>query len=238
MKILLVLQFWARDKAEAMKRARLIADLQHEHCDRADFLFVSRFDCPHDPETVKQVSRKFNTYTTISKRRGTGWPLGCNDLFFGSLDWIYSNVVAGKIPAYKAILTFEADSCPLHSNWLQQLSSEWDAAGTKVYGPQVDPGPHINGNTMLSGDLQFLKWLSRDIGGCTPHGGWDFVLREELIKRGVVNALSMRSWWRCPSVNAETYEQLLAQNVCFLHGCKDDSLVKLVRQKFNLPPTV
>lgn len=233
-KILLALQFWNGDKSAAMKVARLVADLQVEHSEKADFLFVSRFDTPHDPETVSHVSRKFNTHTCVSKRRGTGWPGGCNDLFFGTIDWIYSHLEARAIPAYKAVLLFESDSCPLHNNWIQQLSEGWDIARTKMYGPLLENGPHINGNCMMSCDMNYLKWISREKGGCSPIGGWDYILYPEFKRRGAVNAPGMRSWWRVPTIDLGTYEQLLRQNVCFLHGCKDDSLIKLVRQRFNV----
>lgn len=231
-KILLALQFWEGDKAEAMKRARLIADLQHGHSDKADFLFVSRFDCSHDMGTVEQVSRKFNTFHIINRRRGVGWPHGCNELFFGTMDWVYSYMEAGRIPDYKAVLTFEADSAPLHPNWINDLSSAWDAANVKVYGPLLENGPHINGNCMMSADKQFLYWLTRQKGGCTPVGGWDYLFYREFQKWGTANAPGMRSWWRQPTMDEATYESLLSQNVCFHHGCKDDSIVRHVRRKF------
>ncbi len=236
-KILLALQFWEGDKAEAMKRARLIADLQPGHSDKADFLFVSRFDCTQDMGTVEQVSRKFNTHHVINRRRGEGWPHGCNELFFGTMDWVFSHAEAGRIPDYKAILTFEADSCPLHPNWINDLSASWDAAKTYVHGPLLEngvpgAGGHINGNCMMSGDMKFLKWLTREKGGCTPVGGWDYLFYPEFKRWGAKDAPGMKSWWRVPSINQETYDSLLAQNVCFLHGCKDDSLVRLVRSRF------
>lgn len=233
-KILLALQFWNGDRTAAMKVARLIADLQPELSNNADFLFFSRFDTPHDPATVEYVSRKFLTHTFINKRRGVGWPSGCNDLFFGVMDWIYSQSVANKIPKYKAVMLLEGDSCPLHSGWIQQLSAGWDRAATKVYGPLLDHGPHINGNCMMSCDTQFLKWISREVAGCSPVGGWDFLLYQEFKRRGAANSPEMRSWWRINSVAQETYDQLLAQNVSFLHGCKDDSLIRLVRQRHSI----
>ena len=72
-KILLALQFWKGDKDQAMRVARLIADLEPRHTDFADFLFVSRFDCEQDLATVEYVSQKFNVHTYVNRhRRGTG----------------------------------------------------------------------------------------------------------------------------------------------------------------------
>ncbi len=232
-KILLALQFWDGDKNEAMKRARLIADLEPRHSEHADFLFISRFDCTHDQPTILHVSRKFNAHVQVNRRRGEGWPLGCNELFFGMVDWVYTQQQANKLPDYKAVLAFEADACPLRPGWIQELSAGWDSAQAKVYGPLLTaPGPHINGNAMFSCDPRFLHWLARTKGGCSPSGGWDYLLYREFKEFGAVDAPKMRSWWKHPTLTEKEYDDLLSQNACFLHGVKDDSNVRLVRSRF------
>lgn len=233
-KILLALQFWEGDRDQAMKVARLIADLEVRHSEKADFLFVSRFDCSHDKPTLDHVSRKFNVYTHISRRRETGWPGGCNGLFFGTMDYIYTVNVAKRFPIYKAILTFEADCVPLVPNWISEISREWDRAQpAKMVGAyQTNPAGHVNGNCLLSGDIRFLKYLTRDIAGCTPMGGWDYMLREEFRRQGWKDSKMFRSWWGYPTTPPETFEQLLRENVVIFHGCKDSSVVEQVRKRF------
>lgn len=235
-KLLLALQFWNGDKEQAMKVARLIADLEPRHSEYADFLFVSRFDCSHDKKTLDHVSRKFNVYSHISRRREVGWPGGCNGLFFGTMDWIYSVNEAKRFPTYRAILTFEADAVPLSPNWISELSREWDRAQpAKMVGAfQTNPAPHLNGNALFSGDIKFLKTIARDIGGCSPMGGWDFILRDTFRRLGWKDSRLFRSWWGYPTTTIETYDQLLREGVVFFHGCKDDSVVKLVRSRFSL----
>lgn len=219
----------------SMRVARLVADLQPSLSDKADFLFFSRFDCSHDANVIQYVSRKFNVHHAVSKRRGVGWPSGSNDLFFGMLDWVYSHKEANVIPDYKAVLAFEGDSSPLHNNWINQLSDAWDKANTgSLYGPFVAQPPHINGNTLVSAEMNFLRWLSRDIGGCNPGGGWDFLLYPQFKLRGAKDAKEMRSWWHVPTIDAPTYEKLLSDGVCFLHGCKDDSVIRHVRNRFKV----
>jgi len=233
MKILLALQFWEGDKSQAMKLARLIADLEPRHSEAADFLFVSRFDCTHDEETVKHVSKKFNVHTYVNRQRGQLWPHGCNSLWFGTMDWVFSYGEAERIPPYKAVLTFEADCAPLMPNWISEISRAWDAAKVKVLGAyQPAPGPHINGNALFSGDKTFLKWISREVGGCTPHGGWDYVMASEFRRRGWSDCKLFRSWWNTVSVSEETFQQLGREGVAFFHGCKDNSLLEIVRRRF------
>ena len=233
-KILLAIQFWERDKEQAMKVARLIADLQPGFCDIADFMFVARFDCEQDMKTIEHVSRKFNVHHFINSRfRGAEWPHGCNSLWFGTMDYIFSMTEAKRIPDYKAVLTFEADSSPLSPNWISELSQAWDKANVKVLGAmQTNPAPHVNGNALFSCDLPFLKWIARDIAGCTPHAGWDFVLANAFKKKGWADCPAMRSWWGYPTMSKETFDQLGREGVVFFHGCKDDSMVRHVRERF------
>lgn len=240
-KILLALQFWGGDKEKAMQTARLIADLEPRHSDVADFLFVSRFDCAQDMATVEYVSRKFNVHAFVNRnRRGDGWPFGPNELWFGTVDFVYTFAQAGKLPLYKAVLTFEADAYPLVPNWIRELHANWDRAsakGVKMLGAlQQSPGEHINGNCLVSCDFEYLHWISRKVGGCNPHGGWDYVLRKEFKSKGWSDCPAIKSYWGSQTMDEGFFNQLVGSGVVFCHGIKDDSVVKLVRRKF-LPGT-
>lgn len=233
-KLLIALQFWEGDKAPAMETARLIADLEPQRCEKADFLFSARFDATHDPDTVEYVSKKFNVLTHVNKhRRGVGWPFGCNDLWFGTMDYVFDMSRAKRIPDYKAILTMESDASPISPYWINRLSDSWDKAKVKVHGPLLrEPGLHINGNAMFSGEPAFLKLVARDIGGCSPHGGWDYILADVFRKQGWADCPIMRSYWGAARANQAWFDGLLAQEVAFLHGVKDDSIRRMVREKF------
>jgi len=238
-KILLAIQFWEGDKAQAMKVARLIADLEPRHSDRADFLFVSRFDCTHDLDTIKYVSGKFNVRHHISRRRAVGWPFGPNELWFETMQYVYEHTIDGRrVGDYKAVLTFEADAFPLCPNWIPMLSDAWDETRpANVVGALLrHPGLHVNGNALFSCDTAFTYWLVRQLSGCTPHGGWDYVLAPRFKEWGWKDCNLFRSWWQTPTLARETYEQLLSQHVCFLHGVKDASVIGHVRDKYRLTP--
>jgi hypothetical protein len=237
-KILLALQFWDGDKAMAMRNARLIADLEPKHTDSVDFLFSARFDTTHDLSTVTELSKKFNTYTHINKhRRGTGWPHGPNDLWFGTLDHVFDFGQAKRMPRYKAVLTFEADACPLVPNWHRELSRLWDELAApndvKMFGARVEhPLPHINGNALFSGDPHFLHHMSRKIGGCDPTKGWDFLLARDFKKLGWRDCPAIKSHWQRKTMPAEEIQALRKQGTVFLHGVKDDSVINDTRKRF------
>lgn len=234
-KILIALQYYAGDRELAMQQARLIADLEPSFSEAADFLFMSRFDCKHDAETIKQVSRKFRCQQYRCRRRGVGWPIGPNELFFGLAEYVYHKIEAGQIPHYKAFLAFEADCVPLSRSWIAQLSNAWDEAQkrklTFVAGALVQyPEQHVNGNMMLSGDLKFLHWLAKKIGGSPPATGWDFYLRAAFAQWGQENISIMRSHWGSKTCPDEVLGALIHEGVVFLHGIKDDSALKYSRK--------
>lgn len=238
-KILLVLPFWEGDRYLATALAHLLSDIEPKHCDIADLLLVARFDSEHDPALVKYVSRKFNTYTHRSRRRGTGWPLGCNDLFFGSMEYVYHRMQGGKIPGYKAIFVMGADGAPFRRDWINYLHAEWErvnqarriyVAGGLVNGP--GEAGHVNGDCcMLSGDLKFLRWLMLDVGGVKANAGWDWVLAGEFHGWGLAGFPKVKSHWRRPTFNEDDWNAEVADGTAWVHGFKEDGLIKIARRR-------
>ena len=235
-KLLLALQYWEGDKAQAMSLARLIADLEPKHCDFADFLFVNRFDCKQDPETISIVSRKFNTFKYRSPGRGIGWPDGCNALWNGTMEYCFHMMEAKKIPHYKAILTFEADCAPLRSDWIQFLSAQWDwlqqerqvfVAGCKV--EAVGVHEHINGNALFSGDLEFLHWVVKRTR-IPPGVGWDYWLAGEFRKKGWAELPGLECRWNTATFTEAQFKEEIERGTAFLHGVKDRSVLKMSRK--------
>jgi len=234
-KILITILFWQQDRAQAMQLAKLLADLEPEHCKSADILFVSRFDCKHDVEAEKYVSRKFNIYSYTSTRRGVGWPLGCTSIFFGAIEWVYGKIMGKKIPHYKAVLILGADSVPLRKDWISQMNAAWGAANkTKeifVAGALI-PNPardHINGDCcLLSGKMNFLKFLA--VGVQDGKVGWDWALADSFKKWGWADFPFVRSLWRCPTFTQSDWNAFSAAGVSWIHGVKDESLLELSRK--------
>lgn len=236
-KLLLALQFWDGDKAAAMDLARLISDLEQSHCEYADFLFVSRFDCQHDTGIIKYLSRKFNTFSLTSKRRGVGWPAGCNDLFLSTVEWVYHMSKSKKIPDYNAILTFEADACPLQRDWINILRIRWNELLSKkpvVIAGDLTPNPdwHVNGNCLVNADRKSLHWLMQTLGRCPGGAGWDYFFRKTFEKKGWGAIPGIWSEYGVPTFPAERWDHVTkTQGVILHHGVKDGSLRSLVRQK-------
>lgn len=237
-KALIVIPYWAADRSAAIALSILLADVQPQHSEDFDLLFVARFDCPTvDSATIKHVSRKFNTMTHTSRRREKGWPAGCNGTFFGALEFIYHKMNAGQIPGYKFIFFCESDTVPLSRDCFGFLLRTWDALAGKqtlcMAGALVPDGgrEHINGGAvMITGNLGFLKWIAQSVGGMRHIVGWDWALAGDFRARGWANVPGIRSLWHTPTMPISQSEGWERQGVVWLHGVKDDSLRKFSRQ--------
>ena len=214
-----------------MDLARLIADIEPRHSDQADFAFCARFDTLHDKETVSYVARKFNTSTYTSHRKATGWPAGCNNLFFTSLRWAIDNTHLEKSPEYRAILMMESDDCPLSKTWIADLLAEMDSQKRDFVGSfHYTPKFHYNGNMLFNGDSEFLKWLRPQLN-CPTREGWDTYLFPLMEARGAADTKKIRSVWNMPGMDEATWDRFVSEGCSFLHGVKDDSARKLARKK-------
>lgn len=236
-KFLIILPFWEGDKGKMAKLARLLADLKPSHSKLADILFVARFDCEHDDRLVQYVSRKFNVHKHKSMRQGTGWPFGCNSLWFGSVEWCYHMMVSRKVPHYRALINMEADCVPVRKDWLQVLREQWIAVSSKkpvaMAGDIVVAGgrEHINANAILSGDLKFLKWMALVASTHEKPAGWDWYLAGDIQRWGWAKLPGVRSWWNTPTFTEADWEREQREGTAIFHGVKDESLHDLARKK-------
>ncbi len=176
-KMVVALQFWEGDKARAMHLARLIADIEPAKNEQVDIAFVARFDAKHDKETIAKVSEKFGVWELTGRRRGIGWPHGCNEL---ALDLLQQSAErskpGGPWAGYKALYLIESDVLPMCKNWLARLSDEWDVAQENgkfcvgAWCPFHSAVGHLNGNMIVAPDITLrIKGLER----VPPRAGWD-----------------------------------------------------------------
>lgn len=227
MRLVLALQFWAGDKEAAMRNARRIADIEPKFRDDVEFCFVARFDCPHDKDTVEYVSKKFKVSTYTCLRRGTGWPAGCNDVWFDFMQEAGGRYMR-EWSDVKAVFTFEADCIPIAKDWIDVMSAEWDegaAEGKLVCGcwmPYVGDGfGHINGNALFHPYLTRAKQLI----GCSPIVGWDDAIAPAIStvwhKAGFVKNL-----YRAVNVAESDIvsEWIPGKRPVLIHGVKDLSV--------------
>lgn len=227
-RLVLALQFWAGDKAAAMRNARRIADNEKIFRRDVEFVFVARFDCAHDDETVAYVAKKFRTSKWTSTRKGTGWPAGCNDVWCDLMcQHAMRSLYSGAWADVKAIFTLEGDCIPVVSDWIDQISAEWDCAATQgkfVVGcfmppPLCGPIGHINGNALFPPDL-FAR--VPQVIGCSPHNGWDAMFAVFFEPHWFKTPL-ITNYYKSLSVTERDFRRVAADGriPALIHGVKD-----------------
>ena len=230
-KLLINLQYYEGDKLQACKLARLIADIEPARRTDVSFLFSCRHDCDHDQRTLKYVSTKFDVYTFKNKRIAIGWPYACNELWFGSMTHIAN--YAGIIGTYDAILCLEADDIPLTADWLDTLIKVWNSHRAVIMGHLVPaPGPHINGNCLVSGSADTLAKIRR-VGSCSPSAGWDYELARKFKAWGWAHTDAIRSEWNRATVTEDYIDKLISEGVVLFHGTKDDSGLSIIQARLG-----
>ena len=227
-RLVLALQYWGGDRDAAMRNARRIADNEPAFRQDVEMLLVTRFDAPPpDPVTVDQVRKKMPVSTYRGTRRGTGWPSGCNDLWF---DLMQECVRRSFTPAWNGVngvFTFEADCIPITRDWIDVLKAEWDrvsAEGRLVSGAWQDDGSevgHVNGNAIFAPGIAFKLGLI----GCRPDVGWDCAIAPTLEpywhKSGLIKNL-----YRATKLDEKTILRPWTPGVrpVLVHGVKDLSV--------------
>lgn len=222
-RMLIALQFWKGDAKQAYRLSRLLADLEPEHQDKADFLFFSRFDTPIDPKEVYYVSRKFDTLQARCRRQGVGHPYGCNELWLGLWEWVAGRQAQGH--RYKMVFTCESDGAPGTRNWISKMHALWDEVQpASVVGSFQ--GDHINGNAMFSGHPAFVAYLTRKVVSIQMNAGWDYVLWKVFKQWGAAGVSQVRSYWQTPTMSRERFDAEVHDGAVWIHGVKDNTLLE------------
>lgn len=179
--MILNIQFWNGDKDQAMKLARLIADLQLVKRDDVSILFTARYDSTHDRDTIAYVSHKFPVHEYTCKRVAKGWPNGPNQMMGESYSHCVESVRSGKMKG-DCVMFIESDCVPLSVDWLDKLIFEYRASGKMVSGAWLTKGDcnveHVNGNMIMS--LLFWK-RCREIFNPNPKYGWDALFARQIL---------------------------------------------------------
>lgn len=239
-KILLVLQCYHGDKAIAMELAKLIADLEPEVNQHADFMLVFRHDTEIDHVTARYVARKFTAVHTFKNIRQTdGWPQACNDLFFESYVHFCLKVKKGEWD-YEAALFFESDCVPLARDWIRQLYEEWHAQRKLIlgyiYGAGEHPYPHVNGNLLISPQF-YLK--NPQFYGCSGVKGWDCAHAKTMLRQATESRLIYNDYARQGITADELFApkhrpKLGTITPVLYHGVKGRCALNHVKKKFQM----
>ncbi len=229
-RILLVIPFWDGDAIPAMETAQLAHDLLIAPTDRVGILFARRFDArPLNKSFMDSMSPRFVMVDEFQcRRKGTGFPMGCNELFFG----IFAHLIDRRsklLHDFDCALILESDAVLTRPSWHVELLDEWDRAQRDskfVVGTRIPTAhehhAHINACALYSRQIAEMV----DLMGCSGEMGWDWALGK-LIEPLALDSPLFRLDYQAPTV---TRRNLFSGPLVY-HGVKDDSARRYVRQK-------
>jgi hypothetical protein len=223
--LIIAVQYYGGDELQALRLARLLADIEPRPRDDATVLLVRRADVPLSDEarrTAQHVSKKFPVMLARSKREGVGHPAGCNALMGGTMDHLAALWRAGDL-LRSAVFLAESDGCPLRRDWLDVLLDEHERTledGLSVTGPYMAVFPHING-TMV---LEVPWWIDHPSVHVTPPDqGFDIFHRRTYLRAArrtklIMNIHHSKKW---------TDDQLspLGAEHAWITSVKDNSVI-------------
>lgn len=217
-RLAIVIQYWSQDRANAMRLARLIDRIETKPREDADIIFAQRFDA-EDPDFVPA---NFALACYQSNTQWTGWPAGCNGVAGDVL-----RSLARHADELSGVLMLEPDCVPVAMDWLDRLLAAWNGRSPEVWQmgawrPSGGSYGHINGCSILS----LEAWSS--IRDCfNQHLAWDCAIAPVLHDR----------WLKTPLI-ANEFEsrnmEAIPEGAVLVHGCKDDSLYNLARERMGV----
>lgn len=231
--MIIALQYWAGDEAQALRLARLLADLEPEFREDVILFLARRSDCAVSHEatrTVAYCSKAFETRLLTNSRHEVGHPDGCFGLWAGTAIGLYQLLLNGIIPWTTCRDAFfcEADGAPVRTDWLDRLIEAHETTklkGYRITGAKMDwPYAHVNGNMVM--DLQLTADYP-SLMECPPGVAWDLhhgpiLMREARDGHAILNVCGSRNW-------APEVLRCIGTQTAWLHGCKDESVFNYAR---------
>jgi hypothetical protein len=171
----------------AMELTELICTLEPDRRTETEFFLIYRRDCPLSVPRLfnSEVPKKFGrAQARVARNHAENWPEGSN-MLAGSAFIEMSIMRREGLCKNEAFLIFEPDCLPLCTDWLDQLSAEWEL--TKSLGKEAcghwhqQQGPetlHMNGNAIFRTDFwdRHPTWI---VGAGMM--GWDYWFRDYFI---------------------------------------------------------
>jgi hypothetical protein len=191
----IVLQFWRGDRIRARALARFLADIEPAPRDDVLFVFARQDNCPMDEglhAAQMYVGKKFPVMDLVAKvDPKKKYPGVCYDAWASAVQQLSDGYHSGKLP-YGNAFFFEADGCPIGSDWVDRLKKAHEETlllGKRVTGPLIrfggvdashQVGGHINGTLVM----HMSCWDDHpSLHRCPPEYAWDvfhgLVLRNE-----------------------------------------------------------
>lgn len=230
--ILIAIPFWMGDNTQAIELCKIISGLQAGHAgNTAHVMLICRQDWKIDPNMIKIISAKFNTFTFKSTSPLKGWPNGSNGMFSSTM----MNISLHHAKKYECVYWMEPDCIPICPNWFWCLVEEWRKRhpAANIVGCRHDcngdgSGDHITGCALYHPNItRILPDIVRSDGVA-----WDYQHRAKIVAMGAHTKL-IENWYKHKNAPAGILDRTKVGAV-ILHGFKDSSVSILVKKKYKI----
>ena len=233
-KLLVVVQYWAGDIAQAELQTNLIADLERFPNQNVDILLFGRRDAPNfQIGAVQRLQAKFGTVHQLKCRRigATGYPYGANEMFY---DLVHTMAEPRFSEKYFAFVNLESDCCPTNPGWTQQLIEAFhtaEASGKVMIGHLNErPVKHFNGVGVYS--CEKTVKLFGQIAGGPAMAAYDLYHASKFLPVGQDVPEIFLDFNR-PTITADELfaPRKMEKTPALFHGVKDGSAFASVRSR-------
>ena len=233
-KLLVVVQYWAGDIAQAEQQTNLIADLERFPNQNVDILLFGRRDAPNfQIGAVQRLQAKFGTVHRLKCRRigAVGYPYGANEMFY---DLVHTMAEPRFSEKYFAFVNLESDCCPTNPGWTQQLSEAYrtaEASGKVMIGHMNErPVKHFNGVGVYS--CEKTVKLFGQIAGGPAMAAYDMYHAATFLTVGQ-DVPEIFLGFNRPTITADELfaKRKLDKTPALFHGVKDGSAFASVRSR-------
>lgn len=225
--LLCIIPYWKGDSERLPLLCQLLAGLEEHPTRDVEILMLPRQDCQPDVESEAILRKRFHVGRLHSPSPQRDYPGAVNGMFFAA----YLHLSMYARDTYETTLWMEPDMCPLRRNWWKALLNVWAGRQPNIYAMghifQVGgtDGRHLNGGALWSQDI---VRIIPDITTC--NGAWDWANRDKILR--FAQPIEEIHYWHHVR-NVITYPR--DAKTVVIHGCKDDSLVRLVAKSETVP---
>ena len=223
---LICIPYWEGDRNECRSMTDLMVDLEPKHAGHeCKVMLCRRQDCEPDETMLNKIRTRFDTEDFRCTSPLRGYPAGSNGQFSST-----ALNVANSTPQYSGWLWMEPDCVPMYPGWWRDLRKEWMSRGpgVKIMGWKGDcngdgTGWHITGCAIH--DQQF----ARAVPGVTQSDliAWDYQHRAKILAVSQETS-KIHLCWRAHDAQVDIF----FKHYAMVHGYKDGSLRRIVREKF------
>lgn len=243
--MIIAYSFWTGDAEQALETARLIKEMGPYP------IHDARIIAPLGTAYIKEIQALFEEcFRSVVfqkvEHNYTGWPIAANQTF-----WETASILQQQSQPF---LWFEPDLVPLQRGWLGQIAGEYREYGAHNMGILADANGRkfFIGTAVYAPTLLLTSPLMRNIPAMNdvslrsgaPPLAFDVKAGPEIVRRGV-RTKQMQHIWRSYNyrlrdgvieVDHDGQTIKIKQEIMLLHGCKDTSLHRCVREQLGFLP--